>query len=51
MNGRRGSESTNGCSNMEKVKKIWRCKIMNGFKSENYFIVNMVSNREPMKLM
>ncbi len=43
MNGRRRSESASGCGNMEKVKKIWRCKVMNGFKSEEkYFVVNMV---------
>ncbi len=44
MNGKRGSESMNGSSNMEKVKKICKCKIMNGFKSEKYFVVNTVSN-------
>ncbi len=51
MNGRRGTGSTNGKSNMEKVKTICRCKIMNGFKSEKYFVVNTVSNGEPMKLL
>ncbi len=40
INARRGSERASGCGNMEKVKKIWTCKIMNGFKrEETYFVV------------
>ncbi len=51
MDGGRGSESVSGWGNMEEIKKIWRGKIMNGFKSEKYFVVNTVSDGEPMELL
>lgn len=51
MDGGRRSESASGCGSMEEFKKIWRGENMNGFKREKYFVVNTVSDGEPVKLL
>lgn len=43
MTRRRGSEGTDGCSNVKEVQKIWRGEVVDTFESKKeYFIADAI---------